>query len=101
MHHTTSNSKDCKSKKRYPFNVRRLQHIGIPRPTRKENVWFFKNLSCKTWRITRTIGGEGKDQQEALNLQQIKCKQFGGPSKLQIHPFSYGNEIQRWSHWCQ
>lgn len=57
-----------------------------------------KNLSCKTRRITYTTGGEGKDQQEALNLQQIKCKQCGGPSKLQICPFPYGNEIQCCTH---
>lgn len=31
--------------------------------------------------------GEGKDQQETLNLQQIQCKQCSGPSKPQICTF--------------
>lgn len=42
----------------------------IPWPTSKENIF----LIC-------TVEGEGKDQQEALNLQHLKC---GGHSKLPI-----------------
>lgn len=48
--------------KRYLFHIRSLQHTWISWPKRKESVF----LLC-------TTGGEGKDQQEALNLQHLKC----------------------------
>lgn len=61
--------------------------MWIPWTTRKENVF-----------LIFMTGGEGKDQQEPLNLQHINYKQCGGHSKLPTCPFPYRNKIQSCSH---